>query len=102
MSQKKIEPKCLNTKQNAFGHSAKGFILPCCWCDTTSPEKDKNLMNLMKEKLKLENNDCIEDIIFSDEWNYFLESITSKNENAPKVCHKYCAPQQKNITKRFT
>tara|TARA_X000001036_G_C20008965_1_gene533568 strand:+ start:94 stop:456 length:363 start_codon:yes stop_codon:yes gene_type:complete len=93
----KLKPQCLykHDKQDhskTYGHSAKGFILPCCWCDTVNPETDTQLMKLMKEELLLENNNSIEDIIDSPEWNEFYTNITTPEnyDKVPKVCKRYC------------
>ena len=29
----KIVPKCVAGDRVTMGHSALGFLLPCCWCD---------------------------------------------------------------------
>ena len=29
----KIVPKCVVGDRVTMGHSALGFLLPCCWCD---------------------------------------------------------------------
>ena len=29
----KIVPKCVIGDRTTLGHSALGFLLPCCWCD---------------------------------------------------------------------
>ena len=29
----KIVPKCVVGDRTTLGHSALGFLLPCCWCD---------------------------------------------------------------------
>jgi len=45
---------------------------------------------LVQEKFKVENVDKISDIIKSDEWQSFFETIKNDQENAPHVCHHYC------------
>ena len=45
---------------------------------------------LVKEKLKVENVDSIDDIINSEEWQSFFETIKNDPENAPYLCHHYC------------
>jgi len=44
----------------------------------------------VQEKFKVENVDKISDIIKSDEWQSFFETIKNDQENAPHVCHHYC------------
>ncbi|MAD25231.1 MAG: hypothetical protein CMO44_13765 [Verrucomicrobiales bacterium] len=97
----KLNPKCLidpkQDKQKTYitsqnlAHSAKGFILPCCWCDIPEPEKDEQIKKLFNKKLHLDNNDTIEDIILSDEWFNFFSTLTDDTSNASSVCKKYCS-----------
>lgn len=97
----KLNPKCLiNPKQDKqktyinsqnLGHSAKGFILPCCWCDIPDPKRDSQIQKLFNKKLHLDNNDTIEDILLSDEWLNFFSTLTDDTLNASKVCKKYCS-----------
>ena len=46
----------------------------------------------MSEKLLLKNNNKIEDIIDSEEWKRFYNTITipSLYEQAPEVCKRKC------------
>ena len=46
--------------------------------------------DLVQEKFKVENVDKISDIIKSDEWQSFFDTIKNDQENAPHVCHHYC------------
>ena len=93
----KIKPQCLTKKPGRehakiFGHTAKGWILPCCWCDGVKPDKDPEIKKLMSEKLLLKNNNKIENIIDSEEWKRFYNTITipSLYEQAPEVCKRKC------------
>ena len=88
----KINPKCKAGKD--YSYSAKGFLLPCCWCDTVNPETDKELHKLFNPELHLSNVDSIEEILLSDEWLNFDESITKDFDKAPKVCKRYCGTKQ--------
>ena len=91
-----IYPRCekkIHGKDYAL--SAKGFILPCCWCDTISPEKDKELMKLFRPHLHISKNDTIEEILLSDEWLKFKDSITKDYDKAPKVCQRFCGHKDK-------
>ncbi len=88
----KINPKCKAGKD--YSYSAKGFLLPCCWCDTVNPETDKELHKLFNPELHLSNVDSIEEVLLSDEWLNFDESITKDFDKAPKVCKRYCGTNQ--------
>ena len=76
-----LKPRCLLGKQTfGFTNSEGGYILPCCWCDTISPEKDEELMKLFRPHLHLSKNESIDDptknglIIYDkkrpDDWSY--------------------------------
>ena len=91
----KIQPKCEKGKQcKDYAYSAKGFLLPCCWCDVINPENDPELMKLFRPHLHLSNVDSIEKILLSDEWLDFKKSITKDYEKAPDVCRRYCSTKQ--------
>ena len=53
-------------------------------------ENMKFIPELVQEKFKVENVDKISDIIKSDEWQSFFDTIKNDQENAPHVCHHYC------------
>ena len=91
----KIQPKCEKGKQSKdYAYSAKGFLLPCCWCDQINPSNDKELMKLFRPHLHLDKVDSIEEILLSDEWLDFKKSITNDYDKAPKVCKRYCGTNQ--------
>ena len=98
---KKLKPKChpdYENGQSQFGYSAQGYLLPCCWCDQGAPEFEK----LKTEDLAVANNDSIQDIITSDAWIEFGNSLVASNgENAPEMCWKYCA-SDKDVIKKVT
>jgi len=74
-----------------YGHSTLGFITPCCWCDPVFKLKGEKLFDdLYTEDLKISNNDSIEDILLSDPWLRWYESIENGPENAPSTCKRYC------------
>lgn len=82
-----INPKCLVKKELAY--TATGYILPCCWLDgSLDIYKQKQILPLLKEKLKVSNNEKIEDIIYSDEWNYFFEELMN---DPSTLCKKFCS-----------
>jgi hypothetical protein len=90
-------PVCVTSSEKGFGTSAKGFLTPCCWVDfsfykdlDTLKRIDPKMAELFNDHLKIENNDCIEDIILSDEWIKFHNDLLSGPENAPDTCKKYC------------
>ena len=82
----KVKPKCFDNK--LVGFSSKGFVLPCCWCDTAEVEDD--VKHLYNENLNINNNE-IDDIMLSDEWLNFKNKIEN---DPPKVCQFYCGIDQ--------
>ena len=89
----KVYPKCLDKKE--FTYSATGFIFPCCWYDDAlmkikikSLSEDPLLKALNQEHLKVENNNTIEDVVYSKEWINFFEELKT---NPPNLCKKRCS-----------
>tara|TARA_Y100000004_G_C8731535_1_gene334533 strand:- start:97 stop:405 length:309 start_codon:yes stop_codon:yes gene_type:complete len=86
-----IYPRCeKKTGGKDYALSAKGYLLPCCWCDAITPDKDPALKKLFNEHLHINNNDSVEEILLSDEWIEFKNTITKDYDNAPDVCKRYC------------
>lgn len=73
-----------------FGHSAQGYLLPCCWCDNHTTVNDPLLDALFDEELKISNVDNIQTIVMSDQWLAFTKAIIGDVEKAPNVCKMYC------------
>ena len=72
----------------AVGHNVSGHLMPCCWCFKTN-DPDINVLN--QEHLKIDNVDSIDEILLSDEWLNFIDSlINDPVKNAPELCWKYC------------
>jgi hypothetical protein len=88
-------PLCI-TKDREFGHSTLGYITPCCWNDPVFayPYHHRDWTDVDKalftEDLKIANNDSIEDILLSEAWQTFYDTIDSGPENASKICKRYC------------
>ena len=81
-----VVPKCLNA-DHQLGHTARGYILPCCWADR--PELfEGDMKDLVKEKFKLTNIEKIEDVIESKEWINFYNKL--KHGEGAKICSIYC------------
>lgn len=88
-----LKPKCIIKDSNGdvqcLGHSAEGYITPCCWMN------DNSTM-FYQEKLKISNNKSIKDITQSKEWIEFYQMLIDEPEKAPWVCHKYCSENSIN------
>ena len=85
----KLIPKCLvGIRCPAYVNT--GHISPCCWVDGDDVQNQDYYKALFTEKMKLENNEEVEDIILSDEWNTFFKKLTNKPEEAHDICWKHC------------
>lgn len=89
-----LKPRCLG-KNKVVGHSAGGWICPCCWTDpNTKPITNETLDALFTEELKIENNDTIEDILNSEQWFDFVAMLKGPYEKVPEICKIHCTTQQ--------
>ena len=85
----KLVPKCVHANR-AEAYVNTGHILPCCWVDGLFARKEPEIEALFADHLKVENNNSLEDILFSKEWIEFYDLILNHPEKAPKECYKYC------------
>jgi len=83
-----LKPKCIGEHRQARGMTNLGWLLPCCYADGRSVQRD--FSDLLKDHLKLETVEKIEDIENSDEWNNFFHMLENNPEKAPYPCHYYC------------
>ena len=91
---KNFQPKCLSKEGRNIGRSgaisATGFVLPCCWLDRPNKPMDSKVSTLFDEKLHIDNNDTIDDIIKSDPWQKFMRELTTKPEESSPICLEMC------------
>ena len=88
-SRNTLKPKCLLTNRD-LSYSVTGHILPCCWVNTAW--EDKQLKNLFKDDLHIDNNKSIEEILNKDEWKDFMKLLeNSPDKDIPPVCKRYCS-----------
>ena len=92
----KLYPKCVAFKEVAY--TAQGHLLPCCWLDGDLQNfKQEQILPLLQDKLKVENNEKIDDIVYSKEWNYFFEQLKT---NPSTICKKFCGiPLNRSINR---
>jgi len=99
-----LKPKCVNPdiqgKAQCLGHSARGYLTPCCWIDGDPNSKGPAHDIFFQEKLKIINNNNIIDIIQSKEWLDFYKLLQEEPDKAPGVCHKHCSHDSPNDTVR--
>lgn len=100
----KLYPKCHpywvedgekieNPNMNGVAYTARGYLLPCCWCDNNRPETIKQFeyFGFYGDHMRLENNE-VEDIVMSDEWYDFHNMLLFNPEFAPEYpCKKKCS-----------
>ena len=94
----KIVPKCVVGDRTTLGHSALGFLLPCCWCDykafslthKLTPEHEA----LYNENLHLDNVKNTKEITDSKEWKEFWDIMFDDPENAPEPCKSKCGVRE--------
>ena len=88
-----LKPKCMIEDENGntkcLGHSAEGFIVPCCWMND-------NTTIFYQEKIKISNNSSIKSITQSKDWIDFYKMLIDEPEKAPFTCHEYCGLSSKN------
>jgi hypothetical protein len=81
-----ITPRCLNGRD--LGHSAMGYITPCCWFgDVNVEEKYPDLCN---KDTKIENVSNIEEIFEHPGWKKYEYFLTSDQDKAYPICWNKC------------
>ena len=89
---KKIYPKCIE-RQKAPTLTARGYFLPCCWCDMYKTLHQ--FESLMKDHLNINNVTDIQDIFHSEEWDEFFRILKEDPDSAPPVCKVLCSTPKK-------
>lgn len=85
----KIYPKCLYELQPA-AYTSDGYMLPCCWMDDPPVYRYIKECGLKDEELLLSNNDRLDDIFTSDQWENFFNTLLNDPDNASYMCKKKC------------
>lgn len=87
-----ILPKCLHGRE--LGHSAMGYITPCCW--TADANVEEIYPELCNESTKLDNVNSIEEIINTKAWIEYEKFLSYNQEKAYPVCWKKCGANHKH------
>lgn len=91
----KFNPICM-TDTEGMAHTCSGHLIPCCHLDYIS-NYDPAYRELLKDELKISNNDSVEDILTSDEWLNFgravFRGLNEGIEYAPTSCQRKCGPK---------
>lgn len=89
----KIDPKCLKFHENAnkgAAYTSDGFMLPCCWMDDPPVYRYIVESGLKDPELAVANNEKLEDIFRSDQWENFFTTLLYDPMNASYMCKKKC------------
>jgi len=98
-----FHPKCLDsnrTNGRLIAVSATGYVLPCCWLDRASSPKDKKVKTLFDDKLHIDSNDTIEDIISAEPWQKFMRDLVEKPEESSPICFEMCTSKENRYVKK--
>ena len=97
-----FQPKCLSSDRTngRAAVSATGYVLPCCWLDRASSPKDKKVKTLFDDKLHIDNNDTIEDIISAEPWQKFMRDLVEKPEESSPIFFEMCTSKGNRYVKK--
>src|SRR5210317_617945 len=95
---KKLIPKCFDGSL-AAAVTNRGYLIPCCYCDTTTSLASPELKKLEKVS-KINDVKSIEEILLSDEWQEFATNL--KNNKGPQVCWHVCGENTSKTKKQTT
>ena len=97
--EQELDPKCLDNRQENFGLTNRGELIPCCWLDTPLNRHDKDYQKLLAVS-KIEDYDSIHEILLTDEWVEFSKNIS--NGIGFGICHLTCKKRETAQFKRVT
>lgn len=96
----KIQPRCLSFLfsknkphmdiSKGAAYTSDGYMLPCCWLDDPPVHRYIKACGLKDEELALANNEKLEDIFTSEQWENFFQTLLWQPENASYMCKKKC------------
>lgn len=82
----KLSPRCFSEKK--YGHSAMGYILPCCWFG----DVDVELVypELCNRQTHLDSIDSVEEVICSKAWLDHEERLRTSDRSCYNLCWTKC------------
>ena len=89
----KIRPKCLafgERDRKGAAYTSDGFMLPCCWMDDPPVLNHIIKAGLKDPELALANNEKLEDIFTSDQWENFFQKLYNAPDECSYMCKKKC------------
>ena len=94
-----LKPKCIIKDDNgciaSLGHSAEGYMTPCCWIDAMFDLRGVSQDIFYQEKFLISNNESIKDITQSQEWVDFYTMLQDDSQEKPKLCLHKCSSNSK-------
>lgn len=83
--------KVINNEQVSVGHTATGYLTPCCWTNPIDPSRhDIFDYGLMDEELQIKKHKSLKTIFISPQWVKLHHTLINDPENAPVVCKIKC------------
>jgi len=83
--------KVINESQVSAGHTATGYLLPCCWANSINPERqDISKFDLLNEDLQMKKHSSLKTIFMSPQWVNLHNTLINDPDNAPTVCKQKC------------
>lgn len=83
----KLRPKCFEGRE--LGHSAMGYIMPCCWMAKGNVEK--KYPDLCNEDTKISNVESIDEILKTYGFLNYEKILKEKPEKAYPICWEKCS-----------
>ena len=83
----KFRPKCISGKTQ-MAVDNRGRLLPCCYIDTPKWIEYEEIKKLLSVST-IKNNKSLKDIITSNEWKEFYNTL-KKGDEIPAVCKHHC------------
>jgi hypothetical protein len=68
--------------------------------DRASSPKDKKVKTLFDDKLHIDSNDTIEDIISAEPWQKFMRDLVEKPEESSPICFEMCTSKGNRYVKK--
>ena len=98
----KIKPLChpywynddgtkeINPRPKSTEYTARGNIVPCCWCEAVSFLDEMKQFGMFDDEIKVENVKSVKEIYMSKQWVNFHRTLILDQENAPNLCKMKC------------
>ena len=85
--------KVKNKRKMGPAYTAKGQMLPCCFCDSSNLKwkKEYEFYGLWDKHLNVNNVNNIMEILTSDEWYEFHKMLVENPAAAPHICKWKCS-----------